>query len=122
MSGRGPAGGEHVAPVFVRHQTGTVHVGVPADLLDAWWDRKYRERPLFRELYPRNAVTALLAAPTPMLCGHLAIRPRDGGRDGFVEHFPDTALCATCRMVWDARIGDVADLFAHPQTLAEVDA
>jgi hypothetical protein len=106
--------------VFIEHiATGRVHVAVEPDARDAWWAAAYRRRPIWRELYPQNVATLLLAAPTPCLCGLLAIRPWEGVRDGYRETFRDEALCGTCRSAWLAAGRDVAELFEHPQELDE---
>lgn len=104
---------------FIRHNaTGTVHVAVPRELVEAWWARKWTERPIYRELYPPgDGPTWLLMRPTPALCGLIAANPGISTVDSWVSHFADADLCWSCRRGWIARGFDVGLLFEHPQDL-----
>lgn len=102
---------------FVRHvATSRVHVAVPEEWREQWWARTRRTHPVYDELFPLDDVRAWsLLAPTPMLCGHMAMNPGMSSLDQWCEAFDDERLCGSCRRVWISRKQDPGALFEHPQ-------
>jgi len=98
---------------------GTVHVVVPLEERDAWWDSPYRRR-LRREAFPDGIPEAL----APLRCGPVAqpaaARP-ETRLVGFVyvDVFDDDQLCTLCRRATPA--ASRAEALAHA-TPVDLDA